>query len=157
MQMKERYVDGHTDSICDDSVNKIYTEQPIKTGKGRVAKDNAFPYVVFGVPIAFVIIVAVLKHVIWRIPNEREAAKFFLEISIDVLTVGATILFANYYKVSIANMFWLSIFLIVSMIISIIIRSLNLDGKLNGKKGLWIVVSPAMCVAAIIWLFFLVC
>ena len=126
-------------------------------GSGEV-NSEAFPYIVFGVPIALVIFIAIFKHVVWRTPNIREVAKFFLEISIDVLTVGATILFAYYYKVTTpAGMFWLTIYLFFAMIVSLVIRSLNMEGKLSGYNYLWVILCPVMCVVAIFWLFILVC
>ena len=138
------------------STKKAYTEQPAQTYE--TTKDNAFPYVVFGVPIVIVILMAVFKHVVWRIPNIREGFRFLLEISIDVLAVGATILFANYYRItSPAAMFWIIVYLLIVMVISLIIRALNIDGKLNGNKVAWIFVSPVMCIIAIIWLYYLVC
>ena len=158
--MNEKIIHSTTDSLHTDSLYKIYTEQGSakqNIDSGEV-NNEAFPYIVFGVPIALVFFVAIFKYVFWRIPNTREASKVMLEICIDVLTVGATILFANYNQIgSPGSMFWFSIFLVVAMLISLIIRSLNMDGKLSGY-GIWLILlCPLFCLVAIIWLFTIVC
>ena len=89
----------------------IETTPQVTVNNQNSSGETSFPYVVFGVPILITFIVTWLKYNIGKSIEPRELSKAFLDLCIDSLTVGATILFAYFNLISApSSIFWLSMF-----------------------------------------------
>lgn len=154
--MNERYNPVNGDSTHTGSVNKTFIGKQTGSEHDNYSKDNSFPYVVFGVPIALAIFITILKYIIGDFPDRREAGKIILDICVDTLTVGATILIAYHYMIeNPGDIFLISVMFAIAMLLSISVRNLNLKGVISDK---WpIVLCFFTCCVVIILLYFKVC
>lgn len=138
----------------------IETAPTVSAGDVSSSGNDSFPYVVFGVPILITIVVTWLKYNIGNSIEPRELSKAFIDLCIDSLTVGATVLFAYYNLISApSSIFWLSCCLIGVMFYCLHIRMKNIKGEIS--DSFWGVLSLFLCIllsaGILIWLFFKVC
>ena len=129
------------------------------TSHGTSGKES-FPYVVFGVPILLTIIVTWLKYNIGRSIKPRDLSKAFLDLCIDSLTVGATILFAYYNLINApSSIFWLGTSLAIVMFYCLHIRMMNKKGEIpESLLGYCLLFGSILFSTGILaWLFFKVC
>lgn len=113
---------------------KTYTEQPIDNHAGNEMSKDSFPFIVFGLPILIVVVITWLKYNINQTLTSRELGQLLLDLCVDTLTVGITILIA-YYNLVInpANLFWNWVFLAIVVFFVIHVRSRYLKGGIRLK------------------------
>jgi hypothetical protein len=135
---------------------KTYIEQPVKTNSGDEPHNgDSFPYLVFGLPIVLVCLFSFIKNNIRLKTPKRELGIILLELFIDVLTVGVTILIAYWHLVqSPANLFWCSCSLVIVSLVAMYVRSLIKDAEISIKCGKWwVFICFCLCFGAMFYLF----
>ena len=139
---------------------KTYTEQPAQTNSSNESHNSdSFPYITFGLPLALVVIVTLLKNRIRLKMEEKERGRIILELCIDALTIGGTILIANYkYIEKPYNIFWNGFIMALILVYVIIVKKSYIDGQLSiddHKK--WIASCCILCFLILVYLFIIIC
>ena len=126
---------------------------------GESSKDS-FPFLVFGIPIALVFLVTWLKYNTRQRLTSREFGLLLLDLCVDILTVGSTILVAYYNLVTKPfDLFWNCISLIFAMLMGIFIRSRYVNGEISSNRYrlLWVFLSCVVCISVMSYLYYNVC
>lgn len=92
-------------------MQKTYTEQPINN-IGNETTNDSFPFIVFGIPILIVCFVTWLKYNTRHKLSLRELSNLLLDLCVDTLTVGVTILAAYYSFVGSSSILFGIVFLL---------------------------------------------
>ena len=135
-------------------MQKTYTEQPINN-IGNETTNDSFPFIVFGIPILIVCFVTWLKYNTRHKLSLRELSNLLLDLCVDTLTVGVTILAAYYSFVGSSSiLFWNCVSFAVVTLFVIFVRSLHLGGELSSKSKRLVLVLLC-CVSCFGVMFFL--
>jgi len=118
-----------------------FTEQPASNNVGNETTNDSFPFIVFGLPIAIVVFVTWLKYNIGQRLTSREFGNLLLDLCVDTLTVGVTILVAYYNLINQSSiLYWIGVFLAVIILFVIHVRSYYVKGDIPSKYIVfWIV------------------
>lgn len=111
--------------------------------------------------LAIAILVAWLKYNLHADKiSLREYGTFLLDVSLDCITVGGTILVAYCHLIATPSaIFWNSILLILSLVIGLFIRRKYIDGDIisTSCRIISVVISCLLCCASLIYLFINIC
>ena len=143
-------------------MSKTFIEQPdsLSTNSVNDSSKESFPFLVLGIPIALVLIVTWLKYNTRHTLTNRELGLLLLDLCVDILTVGSTILVAYYNLVTKPfDLFWNCISLIFAMLMGIFVRSRYVNGEIssNRYRVLWVFLSCVVCVSVMSYLYLNVC
>ena len=143
-------------------MSKTFIEQPdsLSTNSVNDSSKESFPFLVFGIPIALVLIVTWLKYNTRHTLTNRELGLLLLDLCVDILTVGSIILVAYYNLVTKPfDLFWNCISLIFAMLMGIFVRSRYVNGEIssNRYRVLWVFLSCVVCVSVMSYLYLNVC